>query len=54
MSSLSVKSNPCKKATKAFFVIEYESEMHNYNERGTFKIYRSLVLRQAYFQWSAT
>ena len=27
--------------------------MHEYNERGTFKIYRSFVFGQANFQWGA-
>ena len=28
-------------------------QMHNYDERGTFKIYHSFIFGQAHFQWAA-
>ena len=48
------KWNSRRKATKALFAIEYESNlrvMHNCDERGTFKIYRICVFGHIHFEW---
>ena len=49
----SLKRNSCQKATKALFGIEYESNLsvkHNYDERGTFKIYRNFSFGHVNFE----